>query len=155
MGGALRVLRNLRERFPADAEVLDAYLNAMGKAIEQQAARAQDLERQLAEARGELAAKDEAYRLQFEACAQLAAQRERDGRVQVSAYRLPSGVSIERVDQRSGPDKWAVRFHGDCLSTSGVWDYEHLPSSRDDEWLAAHRFETADAAIDAALKDRP
>jgi sRNA-binding protein len=39
-----------------------------------------NLERQLAEARGELAAKDEAYRLQFEACAQLAAQRERDGR---------------------------------------------------------------------------
>jgi len=77
LGGALRVLRNLREQFPADAEVLDAYLNAMGKAIEQQAARAQDLERQLAVLQSQLY---DARTANDELLTQLAAQRERDGR---------------------------------------------------------------------------
>jgi hypothetical protein len=69
------------------------------------ARRITELERQLAEARGELAAKDEAYRLQFEACAQLAAQRERDGRalkairqrLHCTSYRLGEDI-IDIID---------------------------------------------------------
>lgn len=39
-----------------------------------------------------------------------------------------------------GRDLWAVKRHSFCLSTSGSWDYEYIPSEREDEWLAEHRF---------------
>lgn len=39
-----------------------------------------------------------------------------------------------------GRDLWAVLRHGSCLSASGEWDWEHIPSEREDEWLAEHRF---------------
>lgn len=39
-----------------------------------------------------------------------------------------------------GRDLWAVTRHGECLSRSGVWGYESLPSGRTNEWLAEHRF---------------
>jgi hypothetical protein len=67
------------------------------------------------------------------------------------SYLLPDGVSVERVDQRHGKSKWAVRRFGDCMSVDGVWGYEPLPSNRSDDWLASHRFDTHRAAIDAAL----
>lgn len=52
-------------------------------------------------------------------------------------------VHVERAD-KSGI-RWAVRYHGDCLSTSGEWDDEPMPSSRTEEWLATHRFPLAEA----------
>lgn len=39
-----------------------------------------------------------------------------------------------------------------CLSKSGSIDYEPMPSSRDDEYLAAHRFDTFEEAHAAAVK---
>jgi hypothetical protein len=39
-----------------------------------------------------------------------------------------------------GRDLWAVMRHGECLNADGGWDYEMRPSSREDEWLATHRF---------------
>jgi hypothetical protein len=38
-------------------------------------------------------------------------------------------------------DRWAVIRHGRCLGTDGRWDYESIPSEREDDWLAAHRFD--------------
>jgi hypothetical protein len=43
-----------------------------------------------------------------------------------------------------GRGKWAV-LRGDsgsrvCLGRDGKWDHEPSPSSRDDDWLADHRF---------------
>jgi hypothetical protein len=48
-----------------------------------------------------------------------------------------------------GRELWAVRrgtFH-DCLGVDGTWDHEPNPSNRDDDWLAAHRFD-----LDTALR---
>lgn len=53
-----------------------------------------------------------------------------------------------------GPGRWAVTRHGNCLSRSGEWDYESMPSSRTDDWLAEFRF-TYDEAIEAAAKVAP
>jgi hypothetical protein len=44
-----------------------------------------------------------------------------------------------------GRDLWAVKRYSSCLSSSGEWDYEHIPSEREDEWLATHRFPLARA----------
>ncbi len=50
----------------------------------------------------------------------------------------------------AGHGRWAVRRNGLCLGTDGEWDFEPLPSSRDDEWLARYRYADAQAAIAAA-----
>lgn len=45
-----------------------------------------------------------------------------------------------------GHDRWAVlRGARMCLSRGGSWDYEVIPSEREDEWIAEHRFEYAEA----------
>jgi hypothetical protein len=62
-----------------------------------------------------------------------------------------SAITIERVRQRDGPDKWAIRdgFRM-CLSTEGVWDYESMPSNRPEDWIATHRFDDFEVAWAAA-----
>jgi hypothetical protein len=42
-------------------------------------------------------------------------------------------------------DVWAVRREAWCLNRAGEWELEPQPSSRDDDWLAAHRFSLAEA----------
>jgi hypothetical protein len=45
-----------------------------------------------------------------------------------------------------GPGSWAVLMRaGMCLGADGEWDYEPRPSSREDDWLASHRFSLDDA----------
>ncbi|GHJ11196.1 hypothetical protein TPA0907_55630 [Micromonospora humidisoli] len=44
-----------------------------------------------------------------------------------------------------GRDLWAVLRHRWCLGTDGEGDYESVPSEREDEWLAGHRFALDDA----------
>jgi hypothetical protein len=46
-----------------------------------------------------------------------------------------------------GHGQWAVLRHGWCLGHDGAWDYELRPSAREDEWIAAHRFD-----LDTALR---
>lgn len=71
--------------------------------------------------------------------------------VQISAYDLLDGILVQRVQQMDKSYLWAVRQMGNCLSITGEWHYEPTPSSRDDKWLALHRFPTAQTAIDAAI----
>lgn len=61
-------------------------------------------------------------------------------------------ITVQRARQVDGPDLWKVK-RGDshCLSKDGEWEYEPLPSSRDDGFLARCRYATVDEAIDAAL----
>jgi hypothetical protein len=40
-----------------------------------------------------------------------------------------------------GDGRWAVMSGGFCFDADGDWDYEPSPSSRDDDWLATHRFD--------------
>lgn len=57
-----------------------------------------------------------------------------------------------RVQWRGG-ETHAVTRRCRCLGTDGAWDFEPSPSSRDDEWIAAHRFgydEALRLAVEAA-----
>lgn len=44
-----------------------------------------------------------------------------------------------------GHGLYAVIAHRCCLSSSGSWDYEAIPSEREDEWIAEHRFPLEEA----------
>lgn len=44
-----------------------------------------------------------------------------------------------------GNDRWAVKRHSQCLGSDGTWDWESIPSEREDEWLAEHRFDLGTA----------
>lgn len=53
-----------------------------------------------------------------------------------------------------GNDRWAVVRHRQCLGADGEWSWESIPSEREDEWLASHRFDL-DAALDLAREAAP
>lgn len=73
-----------------------------------------------------------------------------DNDLVIQSYRL-GAIIIERVDQRTGPAKWAVRSQfGECLSQSGDWEAEPSPSSRDTAFLERCRFPDEESAIAAA-----
>lgn len=58
------------------------------------------------------------------------------------------GVTVERCQQRKGPDLWAVRCSGNVLSRTGEWEYEPMPSSRDAAFLERCRFTDLGYAIE-------
>ena len=49
-------------------------------------------------------------------------------------------LTVQRTNFQNEQLGWAIRRASFCLSSNGEWDYEPLPSSRDDDWLEAHRF---------------
>lgn len=51
-----------------------------------------------------------------------------------------------------GRGRWAVLRGRRCLGADGVWDWELIPSDRDNSWLETHRFdlETALGMAEAA-----
>lgn len=73
---------------------------------------------------------------------------------QVTGYRvtaIPPGlddvnahVFDVRVEWRGG-DTFAVCWLSQCLGSDGEWDYEPIPSSREQDWLATHRFAEEEA----------
>lgn len=66
---------------------------------------------------------------------------------------IDSGIFSITVEKRS-EGRWAVLHHSWCLGADGEWDYEMQPSSREDDWLATHRFDL-DTAIALAKKAAP
>lgn len=50
------------------------------------------------------------------------------------------------VDYR-GHGQWAIVRHKQCMNGEGEWSWESIPSEREDEWLAEHRFD-----LDTALR---
>ena len=66
-----------------------------------------------------------------------------------------SPIEINRTRQMDGSIKYAGRQSGACLSKSGVWQYEPMPSSRSEEFLKEFRFDSwpeAAAAIEKHCK---
>jgi hypothetical protein len=54
-----------------------------------------------------------------------------------------------------GNGQWGVFRNGrGCLGSDGQWDWEPLPSNRDDDWLVSHRF-AFDTAIELAKQHAP
>lgn len=56
---------------------------------------------------------------------------------------------FEVAVQWRGGDTYAVTRYRRCLGADGEWDFELQPSSREDDWLAAHRF-SLDRAVELA-----
>ena len=65
--------------------------------------------------------------------------------------RNPSPVTIDRVSQINGPDRWAVRTCGNVLAIDGTWEWEPSPSNRDDDFYHRCRFTTYAEAHTAAM----
>jgi hypothetical protein len=53
-----------------------------------------------------------------------------------------------------GDNRWAVLDGHYCLGSDGQWEYEPLPSNRDDAWTASHRFDL-ETAQELARKAAP
>jgi hypothetical protein len=53
-----------------------------------------------------------------------------------------------------GKGKWAILHGRFCLGVDGEWDWEPSPSNREDDWVAAHRFDLQ-AALDLAREHAP
>jgi hypothetical protein len=76
--------------------------------------------------------------------------------IRVKSGRLGEGqwMTVDRRDGFNGT-KWAVLDRGLVLNKSGQWEYEPIPSSRDDNFLARCRFDTFGEAYQAALDSKP
>lgn len=60
-------------------------------------------------------------------------------------------VDIEACYQRDGSRLWAVRRLGRCLNRAGEWEFEPMPSSRDEAFLARCRFQGREDALRALI----
>lgn len=70
---------------------------------------------------------------------------------QYSPDKVPCGyepIHIDLVRHRNGV-YYAVRQAGCCMDAAGEWEFEPMPSSRTDEWLARFRFATWEDAAKA------
>lgn len=67
-------------------------------------------------------------------------------------------VTVARVEGVEGI-RWAIYRGGTgsgvCLSRSGKWDFEPIPSSRSFHWLRQHRYASLEDAIERARKAAP
>lgn len=61
-------------------------------------------------------------------------------------------VSADWAPQMDGSVKWAVRDGSECLNKDLEWEYEPMPSSRGDDFLARCRFDTVDSALEAGIQ---
>lgn len=82
-------------------------------------------------------------------------------RVEATAYTvsalpepIPDADSWAIIVEYRGHGRWAACHGRRCLSAAGRWDWEPIPSERDDEWLADHRF-TLPAALSVAERAAP
>lgn len=71
---------------------------------------------------------------------------------------LPDHIDVDlftiAVEWR-GKDRWAVLLRGHwALGTDGEWSREPIPSYREDDWLASHRF-GLDEALKLAKREAP
>jgi hypothetical protein len=58
-------------------------------------------------------------------------------------------VTIDRVKQSDGDDKWAVRCGSEVLTKTGQWEYEPMPSNRSEAFLRRARFNSPFDAVKA------
>lgn len=63
-------------------------------------------------------------------------------------------IHFQLTVEYRGRDLYAVMHMRMCLGADGEWDFEPIPSERDDEWLATHRFPHA-VTLGLAVKHCP
>lgn len=65
-------------------------------------------------------------------------------------------ITIEECRQRDGSVLYAIRQSGACMNHEGDWEYEPIPSSRDDKFMVRCRFgHWSDAARMIEWKCKP
>ena len=66
----------------------------------------------------------------------------------ILVYDAGAGVEIVSVKQKQGASLWAVRFGQNVLSKTGQWEWEPMPSNRNENFLSRCRFATAQEALE-------
>lgn len=72
---------------------------------------------------------------------------------------IQRGVRIERRGSHGDAARWAVGFYGLVLNREGEWEYESMPSGRDEAFRQRTRFPLdeafarAEAALEAAANE--
>lgn len=62
-------------------------------------------------------------------------------------------LEATKYDESNKPNSWAVRIGRTCMSKfTGVFDYEPMPSSRDDDFFNEYRFSTPEEAAECWSK---
>lgn len=56
-------------------------------------------------------------------------------------------ITIDRMVRTDGSVLWSIVWIGYVFNKGGEWEYDPLPSSRDDEFLARCRWDSFDAAV--------
>lgn len=73
--------------------------------------------------------------------------------------RKPGDIDDLAVHRMRSPfyegTRYAVRRHGRCLNKSAEWEYEPMPSSRDDEFYARCRFDSFQEALAVLNRSQP
>ncbi|MFJ2259504.1 hypothetical protein ACIOKD_14380 [Streptomyces sp. NPDC087844] len=64
--------------------------------------------------------------------------------------RFPFTIDVEY----RGHGRWAAVRHRQCLNATGEWSFESIPSEREEEWMATHRFDL-DTALQLAKQAAP
>ena len=59
-------------------------------------------------------------------------------------------ITIERRSKKEGVFRWAVCKDGFCFAKDNLWEWEMLPSSRDDKFLDRTRYDSLEEAWSAA-----
>jgi hypothetical protein len=62
------------------------------------------------------------------------------------------GIYVETRDGFDGR-KWAITQRGNCFAKDGTWEYEPVPSSRDDDFRKRCRWDTAEEAAEFLLSN--
>jgi len=61
-------------------------------------------------------------------------------------------IVIDTCRQRDGTILYAIRQTGAVFTAAGEWEYEPIPSSRDDAFIARARYDTWEAAAKMIIK---
>lgn len=68
----------------------------------------------------------------------------------------PERHSLSIRIERTAPNRWALRWRGQCLNfRTQEWEYEHIPSERTERWLADHRVDELGEAQGVACELAP
>lgn len=68
--------------------------------------------------------------------------------------RSPRPIHIHATVSNDYPStRYAVRDGGMCLGTDSEWDYEPMPSNRDDAFYEKYRFKSFEEAVKALEKN--
>ena len=70
----------------------------------------------------------------------------------MATYDAGNDVKIETVKQMDGRILWAIRRFGNVMNLDGEWEFEPLPSARDDAFISRCRYDTPKQALFVLLR---